>query len=430
MMVSAARTSAVGNQAVLRKMQAKLEISQPGDPAEVEADRMADQVMRMPDSATGPTGIGPAWTGGSETTDRRAYRKCAGCEEKASHVARKDAPDRNAGSTDLGEAAARDVEVGLQSHGEALDADTRAYMEPRFGSDFTGVRVHSGATAAESARAVNALAYTVGEDIVFGAGQYSPGTAQGRGLLSHELAHVVQQQGTSQAPNGGGAIGRRTDMAEADVHRAPAGLEPGSAVGGQDVGSAMPQGPKKGCDCDPAPVCGDTTISGPAFKGFQVAATWLGPAEQKINDYKSAPADPANTKAAKALSDHFSWTGPGPLTPDIPKIILQVIKDVRTGMAKCPFSPDCTGTGGPEHAGSPNAWSQTNCYMFYPLFKKDGPILQAQIALHEAIHSWDGIGAVETYEVDGPPKYPPPAASAQNNPDSFACLIRDLGALM
>ena len=157
----------------------------------------------------------------------------------------------------------------------------------------------------------------------------------------------------------------------------------------------------------------------------------MGPAEQKITDYKSAPADPSNAKAAKALKDHFSWTGPqGPLAPDIPKIILKVISDVRNGMAKCPFSADCSSPTGPEsakiHAGSPNAWSQTNCYMFYPPFKTDGAILQAQIALHEAVHSWEGIGAVETYENEGPPKYPPAAVSAQNNPDSFACLIRDL----
>ncbi len=84
----------------------------------------------------------------------------------------------------------------LRSPGQPLDAETRAFMEPRFGHDFSRVRVHTGARAAESARAVNALAYTVGRDVVFGAGQYAPGTSAGRRLLAHELAHVVQQDGS------------------------------------------------------------------------------------------------------------------------------------------------------------------------------------------------------------------------------------------
>lgn len=85
------------------------------------------------------------------------------------------------------------VNAVLRSPGQPLDAETRAFMEPRFRRDFSGVRVHTDAQAAESAWAVSALAYTVERDIVFGAGQYAPGTTQGRRLLAHELAHVVQQ---------------------------------------------------------------------------------------------------------------------------------------------------------------------------------------------------------------------------------------------
>ena len=84
----------------------------------------------------------------------------------------------------------------LRSSGRPLDAETRAFMEPRFGHDFSHVRVHNDAQAAESARKVNALAYTVGRDVVFGRGQYTPGTASGNRLLAHELTHVVQQHGT------------------------------------------------------------------------------------------------------------------------------------------------------------------------------------------------------------------------------------------
>jgi pimeloyl-ACP methyl ester carboxylesterase len=77
--------------------------------------------------------------------------------------------------------------------GRPLDDETRAFMEPRFGHDFSRVGLHTNARAAASAEAVNALAYTVGQDIVFGAGQYQPRTSEGRRLIAHELAHTVQQ---------------------------------------------------------------------------------------------------------------------------------------------------------------------------------------------------------------------------------------------
>lgn len=81
----------------------------------------------------------------------------------------------------------------MSSPGQPLDAGTRAFMEPRFGQDFSQVRVHTDAKAAESTQAVNAVAYTVGRNVVFGAGQYAPGTSEGRRLMAHELTHVVQQ---------------------------------------------------------------------------------------------------------------------------------------------------------------------------------------------------------------------------------------------
>lgn len=89
----------------------------------------------------------------------------------------------------------------LRSPGQPLDSRTRAFMEPRFGHDFSQVRVHTDAQAAESARAVNALAYAVGRDLVFGTGKYEPATMEGRRLLAHELTHVVQQSsGVSSLP--------------------------------------------------------------------------------------------------------------------------------------------------------------------------------------------------------------------------------------
>ena len=87
----------------------------------------------------------------------------------------------------------RIVHEVLHSPGHPLDAGTRVFMEPRFEHDFSDVRVHTDSKAAESARAVNALAYTVGQHIVFDAGRYAPATTEGRKLLTHEMAHVIQQ---------------------------------------------------------------------------------------------------------------------------------------------------------------------------------------------------------------------------------------------
>src|SRR5215208_942587 len=85
----------------------------------------------------------------------------------------------------------------LRSPGQPLDPTPRALLEPRFGHDFSKVRVHADDKAAESARAVEASAYTVGNEVVFGAGQYAPHTNSGRQLLAHELSHTLQQGAAS-----------------------------------------------------------------------------------------------------------------------------------------------------------------------------------------------------------------------------------------
>lgn len=89
-------------------------------------------------------------------------------------------------------AAPPGVREVLSSPGERLDPATRTFMEPRFGQDFSNLRVHIDARAVESAKTLSARAYTVGQDIVFAAGQYMPGSETGRRLLAHELAHVLQ----------------------------------------------------------------------------------------------------------------------------------------------------------------------------------------------------------------------------------------------
>jgi hypothetical protein len=88
------------------------------------------------------------------------------------------------------------VNIVLARPGQPLDATTRGFFAARFGHDFANVRIHADSEAAESALSVNALAYTVGPDVVFGAGQYAPDTPDGQQLLAHELTHVIQQSNT------------------------------------------------------------------------------------------------------------------------------------------------------------------------------------------------------------------------------------------
>jgi len=84
--------------------------------------------------------------------------------------------------------------LSLKGGGQPLSESERTYFEPRFGHDFSQVRMHTDTQAAESARAVNAKAYTVGKDVMFGEGEYAPWASEGKKLLAHELMHVVQQE--------------------------------------------------------------------------------------------------------------------------------------------------------------------------------------------------------------------------------------------
>jgi hypothetical protein len=110
----------------------------------------------------------------------------------------------------------------LRSPGQPLEPRVRAEMEPRFGHDFSRVRVHADERAAESARSVAALAYTVGRDVVFDTGRYAPHTLEGRRLLAHELTHVVQQRevATPRDPLPVGDSADPAELAAADVSSA------------------------------------------------------------------------------------------------------------------------------------------------------------------------------------------------------------------
>jgi uncharacterized protein DUF4157 len=187
---------------------AKLRVGQPNDSCEQEADRAADRVMRM----SQPPFKGACTCGG----------RCPKCQAQQGSQERVRLHTKPVQSGDPGQTEAPSIvhEV-LRSPGQPLDPATRAAMGSRFGHDFGAVRVHTDPRAAASAKALNALAYTVGQRIVFGAGQYLPGADAGRQLLAHELAHTLQQRDIV----GPGSVQRSpSDMAVPDIDD-PAAVE-------------------------------------------------------------------------------------------------------------------------------------------------------------------------------------------------------------
>jgi Domain of unknown function (DUF4157) len=193
-------------------LQTKLTINKPGDEYEQEADRIAEQVVGMPEPRLQRT----CACGG----------ECPKCQTEKPSEGPARLQTKHVGSGDLQQTAVPpSVYEVLRSPGQSLDAEVRAFMEPRFGHDFSQVRVHSGEAAEQSARGVNASAYTVGQNIVFGAGAFAPGTGEGRRLIAHELAHVVQQ--TSASP--GGALQRQPDPKKEDKAKPQKDVPPQAA---------------------------------------------------------------------------------------------------------------------------------------------------------------------------------------------------------
>lgn len=158
-------------------IQPKLSVGPVNDPFEHEADRVADQVMRMPDPEVSVSTAPPL-----------VSRKCGDCDEE-------ELQKKPMGPEGATEQATGIVYELLRSPGQPFEAATREFFESRFDHDFSHVRVHTGPSAEQSARALNANAYTAGHHVVFGAGRFAPGTQEGRRLIAHELTHVLQQSG-------------------------------------------------------------------------------------------------------------------------------------------------------------------------------------------------------------------------------------------
>ncbi len=223
---------AIGNQATLSLLQSgliqpKLRVGAPDDAYEREADRVADQVMRMPDptappapqlETAAPTHLQRMCPKCEEELQRqpqetfpvariispRIQRLCPECDEELQRQPVEEEDEEEAeiqrkavpGSAPLVTPQTQQQIRASQGRGRPLPPAERAFFEPRFGRDFSDVRLNTGATATVAAHEINARAFTIGRDIMFSAGEYAPNTSRGRRLLGHELTHVVQQTPT------------------------------------------------------------------------------------------------------------------------------------------------------------------------------------------------------------------------------------------
>ena len=209
-------------QRILRQeeIQTKLSMGQPDDKYEQEADRVADHVLRMSNSDVAkkvnnhlirPTSVQKMCANCEEelaqrqveeddevvqkklNNDRIQFKEGDKTEEE---VQTKEVPGK---STNVGSRTESSIN-NLRGGGQPLEPATRNYFEPRFGRDFSKVRVHKDQNAADISRSINARAFTKGNDIAFGSGEYQPQSTEGKRLLGHELTHVVQQNGSNTLP--------------------------------------------------------------------------------------------------------------------------------------------------------------------------------------------------------------------------------------
>ncbi len=204
----------IGNQAIGRLLQTKQKLSQPGDKSELEAERVAEKVMRMSDNPLQPQSeeeevIQKQSAEEEEEVQRQPQEREEERLQQQTNEEEQDelqrqaeegeentvSPKRKAGSKPvITPKVSRNIEQ-MRGRGEPLPRAERSFFEPRFDFDFSGVRIHKDTRAAETARDLRARAFTLGREVVFRSGEYAPGTIRGRKLLSHELAHVVQQSG-------------------------------------------------------------------------------------------------------------------------------------------------------------------------------------------------------------------------------------------
>ncbi|GAC1347452.1 MAG: hypothetical protein NVSMB27_12900 [Ktedonobacteraceae bacterium] len=353
--------------------------------------------------------------------------ECAACREKREGMQRAAV---NSAPVNAIPPIVHDV---LTSSGQPLDAGTRAFMEPRFGHDFSQVRVHTDAKAAESAQAVNALAYTVGRDVVFGMGQYAPGTGEGRRLMAHELTHVVQQQGTVgnswvqhkleiSEPGDTGELEAEHNACLVEIDRPPtfAARSPVLARAGDrtTVEVTPPDRPN---------VC-QVEQHEKIFPTIMQAQDWLDQTIPLLATYANAPnnEDKDNKRTRDALNHHFRTTD-----VNVAKYIERRLEEIKTNITKrTDLNVECHDAKD-QTCGVAGAYviNSNNLLVFCPKFFTGSNLWRAEAIIHEMAHALVGGDFITDRGYAHDRIYTLLSTDeALTNAESYGLFVQELGA--
>lgn len=386
-----------------RRIQPKLRLSQPSDPDELEADRVANQVVSSDCSNASSRQPLLSKTAGSARTVHRkcscssSMSKCATCEEEIEGTK---GILRKSSNASAPAEAPESLLHGL-GPGRPLDSPVRKLMESHLGQDFAGIRIHDDHAAAQSAESIAARAYTSGNHIYFSAGNYAPQSTDGQRLLAHELVHVVQQNKSNAPSRGSSASPSIARKSESSV-TAPTG-PPGCT-------------PNQSREIVPA-----------ANLGMQ----WLDKSIAALSRFITAPADKANKTVTDALRLHFASTDPA-----IAQRVLQraslVRNDINSARGGTELTTECHAASDTDcHDAGAYVTGDANHLVFCPAFFGAPRNWQAETIVHEMAHSvfpsskthitdraYQGDRAISRLST----------TEALTNADSFALFVQELGS--
>jgi hypothetical protein len=267
----------------------------------------------------------------------RMQRKCA-CKESGTNCERcgleGKSLQRMASRSIRPDAVPPVVHDVLERPGKRMDPTTRGFMEQRFGQDFSGVKVHTDATAAKSAHSVGALAYTVGQNIVFGSGMYAPQSQPGKHILAHELAHVVQQRGNSSSEQTPLKIEDESGTSEGDAAHAANEAMSGRPVRLGTIGLGVHR-----LRCLPILLASESRI--PGYRGVHYEAEIVSFAQQQLGPRIipkfTIPGASAQAKRGEGCGKTREAKGQGiadlAITGDQPGVV--EIAEIKIGTAPC-----------------------------------------------------------------------------------------------
>lgn len=370
----------------------QLEVSRPGDPDELEADRVAEAVLAGPVPASAqPVTISPC-----PACAGAIHRKCTKCEEEDEQERVQRKPSSSAPPM------ASDIGLPLTG-GTALPGDLRGDFEGRFGHDFSRVRIHTGAQAARAASELSARAFTIGTDVAFGTGEFQPDTTAGRRLLAHELTHVIQQSSGALRMN-------RLRVQREGTEVPPAGF-------GLD---------KK------FPRCTEETSREVQYEiemaRLHVNGAAAGLAEELAKIEAPNPGAGIITKVGSALDRYFKTRKPAEI-----KFILARLRSIGKWLDRgtsnwiCMTQQQCDGyCAGKGAAACANSTSPVSLCDEY--FKIPSHTIRSMVLVHEAAHQAGLLGDVYSHNK----KFPDLSSQqAMGNADSYALFVQEtaLGGL-